>query len=365
MRGRWLRTGRARAALWQALAVLASAALVLWAADNAAANMAQRNIDIGFGFLLRPAGFDIPWRLLDWQLSSTYGRALLVSGANTLFVSALAILLATVLGLAVALARLSGNKLLVGMARIGVELVRNTPQLVQIVFWYFAVLQVLPPPRGSLLLGGAVLNVRGLFLPAGDTGAFAAGLVAAAVILVLPRLPVLPRLLLPVAVLAAAAWAERWDWPVLRGFNFTGGVRLPPELLALALGIGIYTAAFVAEVVRGSILGVPPGQAEAARSLGLSAGRTMRLVVLPQALRTMLPPMTSQYLNVIKSSTLGAAIAFPEIVQIFARTVLNQSGRAIEVMTLVLGAFLVLNLAVSGAMARFNTVLARRGGRAA
>lgn len=359
----WLRTGRARSVLLQAAAVVAALLAAGWLAGNLQDNLERRSIGIGFGFLGQPAGFDIPWRLLDWEVTSTYARAFLVSGANTLFVSALAIALASVVGLLVALARLSRNPLLGALARAYVELVRNTPQLVQIVFWYFAVLQILPAPRASIRFGGAALNVRGLFLPAPEGGVLGPAVVGAVLLALLPRLPALARAAILATGVVTGCALETWSLPVLRGFNYAGGVRLPPELLALMLGIGLYASAFVAETVRGSILGVPPGQAEAARSLGLSAARTMRLVVLPQALRTMLPPLTSQYLNVIKSSTLGAAVAFPEVVQIFARTVLNQSGRAIEVMLLLLGAFLLLNLGISALIGALDRRLAIRGAR--
>ena len=290
-----------------------------------------------------------------------------MSGLNTLFAAALAIALATALGLVLALMRLAANPLAAWTARAVVELVRNTPQLLQIVFWYIAVLQVLPNPRASVAIGSAVfLNVRGLFMPAPLSPVFGWLLATGvALAIVLPR--ALPRrsLLLtvggPLALGVGVAVATTdWDLPALRGFNFAGGWRLPPELLALTTGIGIYTAAFVSENIRASIAGIGRGQQEAARSLGLSAGRTMRLVVLPQALRTLLPPMTSHYLNIIKSTTLGAAIAYPEILQIFARTVLNQSGRAIEAMSLVLGVFLALNLAVSALMSRWDRRLALR-----
>ena len=347
--------------------MLGVAGLVAWGAHNAGDALARRNIDVDFAFLLNPAGFDIPFRLTTWESSDSYGRALLVAGLNTALASVLAILLATGLGLVLALMRLARNPLAAGTARVVVEVVRNTPQLLQVVFWYFAVLQVLPGPRASLALGGAVfLNVRGLFFPAPVSPAFwwivGAGAVLA---LVLPRLlPRRPLLLTGVApavtgVLLAAA-GTGWDLPAMRGFNFAGGWRLPPELLALVLGVGIYTAAFVSENVRASIGAVGAGQREAARSLGLPPGRTMRLVVLPQALRTLLPPLTSHYLNIIKSTTLGAAIAYPEILQIFARTVLNQSGRAIETMTLVLGVFLAVNLGVSALMNRWDRRLARQ-----
>jgi len=354
-----------KALLLQGMAVLAVIAACAWAGHNAAGNLARRNIDVDFGFLLNPAGFDIPFRLAAWSTADSYGRALLVSGLNTLLASGLAIMLATALGLVVALMRLSVNPLASWTARALVELVRNTPQLLQIVFWYIAVLQVLPNPRASVSIGGAMfLNVRGLFLPAPLSPGFgwllAAGIIVAILLpRALPRPPLVLTALGPLALAVGAAIVTTdWEWPALRGFNFAGGWRLPPELLALSAGIGIYTAAFISENIRASIGAVGHGQREAARSLGLSAARTMRLVVLPQALRTLIPPLTSHYLNIIKSTTLGAAIAYPEILQIFARTVLNQSGRAIEVMTIVLGVFLTVNLTVSALMSRWDRRLA-------
>jgi general L-amino acid transport system permease protein len=347
------------------LALLAVIAACAWAGHNATENLARRNIDVDFSFLLNPAGFDIPFHLAEWSTADSYGRALLVSGLNTLLASALAIALATALGLILALMRLSVNPLASWTARALVELVRNTPQLLQIVFWYIAVLQVLPNPRDSVSVGGAVfLNVRGLFMPAPLSPGFGWLLVAGTAVSMLlsralPRLPLLLTALGPLALAAGTAVVTtNWEWPALRGFNFAGGWRLPPELLALSAGVGIYTAAFISENIRASIGAVGHSQREAARSLGLSAARTMRLVVLPQALRTLIPPMTSHYLNIIKSTTLGAAIAYPEILQIFARTVLNQSGRAIEVMSLVLGVFLAVNLTVSALMSRWDRRLA-------
>lgn len=354
-----------RALAWQGLAVLAVVAVLGWAGHNATENLHRRNINVDFRFLLNPAGFDIPFRLTDWSSADTYGRALWVAGLNTLLAGALAILLATSLGLLLALMRVSKNPLASGLARAVVEVVRNTPQLLQVVFWYIAVLQILPNPRASLSIGGAAfLNVRGLFMPAPlDPWIGWAMLAGAGLAVLLPRaLPRAPLLLTALAPLCAAGAAAvafgAWEWPALRGFNFTGGWRLPPELLALVAGIGIYTAAFVSENIRASIGAVGHGQTEAARSLGLPPGRVMRLVVLPQALRTLIPPLTSHYLNILKSTTLGAAIAYPEILQIFARTVLNQSGRAVESMTLVLGVFLAVNLGVSALMGRWDRRLA-------
>ncbi len=365
-------TYRRKALIWQAMAALAVIALLVAMGHNALVNMAQRNITFGFAFLGSRAGFDIPFRLVPWDLTDTYGRALMVAGINTLFAASLCVVLASALGLALALMRLSSNLLAAGTARTLVEIIRNTPQLLQIVFFYFAVLQVLPGLRQSIsIYGAAFLNVRGLFVPAPTTGPWDLILLAIAVVVLVlalawhrlgiltPRLLVLP----PLALLGiiGAGFTAGWDFPALKGFNFVGGVRLPPELLALTLGISIYTSAFISEVVRAAILGIHKGQTEAARSLGLTGGQTMTLVILPQALRIMIPPLTSQYLNVIKSTTLGAAIAYPEILQIFARTVLNQSGRAVEVMTLVLGVFLVFNLSTSWAMNRWNRKLALQG----
>ena len=357
--------------LWQMLAVAGFVGLLYWGAANAARNMAARSITFGFDFLWHPAGFDIPFHLLSWQASDTYGWALIVCFANSMLAAVLAIMLASALGLLLALMRLSGNPLAAGTSRGIMEVVRNTPQLVQIIFIYFVVLQSLPPPKASLSLGaGVFLNVRGLLVPAATfdplawlLGALALGLTIAGW---LGRRPgnLAGRLIGPGLLLAwviGAGVAAEWEPPVLRGFNFVGGLRFPPELLALWLGISIYTSAFISEIVRASILAVPLGQTEAALSTGLTRRQVTYLVVLPQALRTLLPPLTSQYLNVIKSTTLGAAIAYPDVLQIFGRTVLNQSGRAIEVMALLLGLFLSVNLLVSTAMNLWNRHLALQG----
>jgi general L-amino acid transport system permease protein len=335
--------------------------------SNAETNLAQRSLTFGFGFLAQTAGFDIPFHLVDWSPADSYGRALWVCIVNTLLVSALAVVTATILGVLLGIMRLSANGLVRGVALVIVEGVRNTPQLIQLVFWYGGVLQALPSLRQSLELpGGLFLNVRGLFIPSpilNEGGGWLLLALAISIVLV----PVLGAwqvagrrigmwaLLLPVAfLLMVLTRFEGMDWPVLKGFNFTGGLVLIPELVALWIGLAVYAAAFIAEIVRGSIVAVPHGQREAARALGLHGGLEMMLVVLPQALRTMVPPLTSQYLNIIKSSSLGAAIAYPEIVQIFAGTVLNQSGRAIEAIVLVMGFFLAINLSVSALMGIYN-----------
>ena len=364
MRGR---PGSARALFWQGLLIVGALALVAYLVGNAQGNLAKRSLTFGFGFLARPAGFDIPFHIPAWQPSDSYGRALWVCLVNTLVVSGLSIITGSVVGLLLGLMRLSDNWLARNTALWVIELVRNTPQLVQLVFWYAGVLQALPPVRQSLGLPlGSYLNVRGLFLPwpilPPGAGWLPAALAASLVLLPFLWLARVRghqlgpmALAVPLALLLALILLMRGiDRPLLQGFNFRGGVVLPPELVALWLGLTVYASAFIAEIVRASIEAVPKGQREAARALGLRPGPEMFLVVLPQALRVMIPPLTSQYLNIIKSSTLGAAVAYPEIVQIFAGTVLNQSGRAIEVIALVMGVFLVINLAVSAVMNWYN-----------
>lgn len=352
--------------------MLATAAVLLFFANNVVTNLAARGMAVSFDFLGHKANFDIPFHLVAWDANFPYGRALWVSGVNTLFAASLSILVSSAIGLTLALMRLSGNLLAAATARVVVEIVRNTPQLTQIVFIYFAVLQALPQLRQSLNLGaGVFLNVRGLYIPSasgpwwdGIVGATLLGVLAAGLLwrrlgMQLPRLLVLPPILL--LGIVAAGFTASWDAPALKGFNFAGGVRIPPEVLAIVLGVSIYCSAFIAENVRAAILGIHRGQSEAARSLGLTGTQTMALVILPQALRILIPPLTNQYLNIIKSTTLGAAIAYPEILQIMGRTVLNQSGRAIEVMSIILATFLTVNVVTSLAMNRWNRKLALQG----
>jgi general L-amino acid transport system permease protein len=361
------------------LAVLAFGALL---ASMLADNLARRNLSFGFGFLGARAGFDIPFHLISWSTFDTYARALLVSLLNTMLVAAMSVVAATLLGLLVGIMRLSVNWLLRNIALVFVEFVRNTPQLVQIIFWYVAILQSLPPPRQSIVLpGGFLLNVRGLGLPdlvlREANGALCAWL-AAAVLLATPfvwRLRVKAwrvgpfrvgtfrvgpwALVLPVlAACLLAAGVARIEYPKLTGFNVTGGTQIPPELVALWAGLTVYATAFIAEIVRGSIEAVPAGQHEAARALGLHQAQRTFLVVLPQAIRIMVPQLNSQYLNIIKSTTLGAAVAYPEIFQIFAGTVMNQSGKEVEIIIIVMAVFLSINLVFSAYMNWYNARVA-------
>ena len=357
----WRPTRRARLGQWLLLLVLAGGAWFL--GSNASDNLAERHLPLGFGYLANAANFDIPFHLIAFGPANTYGRALLVCLLNTLLVSAMGIVTATLLGLLVGIMRLSVNWLIRSLALCFIELIRNTPMLVQIVFWYVAVLQTLPGPRQSIHFpGGLLLNIRGIYLPDPVFTPMAETLawVGLALLVATPlawRVTAIGRkaLLMPaLAILAVALGVDHFDQPTMRGFNIAGGVQLPPELAAVWAGLSIYSAAFIAEIVRSSIEAVPQGQREAALSLGMRPGPVMRLVVLPQAMRMMVPPMTSQYLNLIKSSSLGAAVAYPEIFQIFAGTVLNQSGRETETFAIVMGVFLTINLLVSAAMGVVN-----------
>ncbi len=356
---------RARAAQWLLLALVVAGAWYLGA--QAADNIARRHTTFGFGFLADHTNFDIPFRLIPWSVGDTYGRALLVCVLNTLLVAAMSIVAATVLGVLVGVMRLSANWLVRNIALGFIELVRNTPQLVQIIFWYVAVLQTLPGPRQSIVLpAGALLNVRGIYLPSFVPGAVAELLWPLALLMVLATpfawrlrwraLPLGPwSLLLPLLALAVyVGGTDHIDYPALRGFNIAGGIQVVPELIALWAGLTIYATAFIAEIVRASILSVHKGQREAALSLGLRPRRVLSKIILPQALRVMVPPMTSQYLNIIKSSSLGAAVAYPELFQIFAGTVLQQTAREIETMFLLMSIYLSINLATSALMNWYN-----------
>ena len=356
---------RAYAGQWLLLLVVVAVAWLL--VSDAGDNLERRNMVFGFGFLADRANFDIPFRLMPWVESDTYGRALLVSFLNTLLVAALSVIAATLLGLLVGIMRLSVNWLVRNIALAFIEFVRNTPQLIQIIFWYVAVLQTLPGPRASIVLpGGVLLNIRGLYLP---NAAFtpvgsAMSWIALIALVATPfvwrlrireaRLGVAALVLPLAAAVLLVAGIDHVNWPTLRGFNIVGGTQVPPELVALWAGLSIYTSAFIAEIVRGSIEAVPKGQHEAALGLGLRSWQRLFLIVLPQALRIMIPQLTSQYLNIIKSSTLGAAVACPEIFQIFAGTVMQQASKEIEIMIIVMAIFLGINLLTSAFMNWYN-----------
>jgi general L-amino acid transport system permease protein len=366
---------------WQVALLVLLGFAAYWVVTNVAENLRRQNIASGFDFLGRTSGFDIAQSLIDYSNVSSYGRAFWVGLLNTLLVAGLGIAAATVLGFVIGIARLSSNWLIARLATVYVETLRNIPLLLQLFFWYYAVLKSLPPPRQSYALpGGFFLNVRGLNVPApvpepgfwAVAAAFAAGLVLAAAIgwwarrrQMLTGKPfpvfltsVVVILGLPLAVFFAAGSPLSLDFPELRGFNFRGGINIQPELMALWVGLATYTASFIAEVVRSGILGVPKGQTEAAAALGLTRGQALRLVIIPQAARIVIPPLTNQYLNLTKNSSLAVAIGYPDFVSVFAGTVLNQTGQAVEVILMTMGVYLLISLVTSMFMNWFNRYMA-------
>lgn len=313
---------RVRGAMYQVLAVGAVIAVGWFLVANTIHNLSTRGIVSGFGFLERPASFAIGETLAAYSPADTFARALFIGLLNTLLVSTLGIALSTVLGTAVGVARLSVNWLVAKLATVYVESVRNVPLLLQLFLWYTLITQGLPGPRQALhLLPGIWLSNRGLIVPAFD-------------------------------------WTSlSFTAPHLAGFNFQGGVALSPELAALLFGLTVYTAAFIAEVVRGGILAVPKGQSEAASALGLSRGQALRFVILPQALRIIVPPLASQYLNLLKNSSLAVAIGYPDLVSI-ANTTINITGQAIEGFAIVMAVFVAISLALSALMNWYNRKVA-------
>src|SRR5476649_386725 len=345
--------------------------LVYSATSNAIANLARAKIASGFGFWYNTAGFDISQTLIQYSAqASTYGRAFWVGLLNTLLVAGIGIVIATILGFVIGIARLSKNWLVSKAATGYVETIRNIPLLLQLLFWYNAVLKALPELRDSIKIpGGIFLNNRGLFVPEPIFAAqfkwvgFAIifGVLASIAFYIWARkrqeqtgqqAPVFSAALalivgLPLIVLALTGFPLSFGYPIGGRFNITGGIEILPEFAALLFGLSIYTAAFIAEVVRAGILAVSRGQTEAAASLGLKPGPTLRLVVVPQAMRVIIPPLTSQYLNLTKNSTLAVAIGYPDLVQIFTGTVLNQTGQAVEVVTLTMAVYLTISLVTS------------------
>ncbi|WP_238877403.1 amino acid ABC transporter permease [Achromobacter xylosoxidans] len=370
--------GRARSVLAQLLIAGAFVGGVGWLAWNAHANLTQRGIAMGFDYLGEAARFPIAESLLAYQPTDSYGRAFLVGLANTLYISALVIVASTLLGFALALARRSRHPLVTGVATVYLEAVRNTPLVVQLLFWYSLVTINLPPARQALQpLPGVFLSVRGLFFPSlslqGDTQPLWWALGAAALLLWgawrLARRSVGGRvpwrglgLLAAVALVAAAAgWGGaslHADVPALRGLNFAGGSAFTPEFTALLVGLTIYSAAFSGEIIRGGIDAVPAGQWEAAHSLGLKPGAALRWIVVPQALRVIIPPMTSQYLSIIKNTTLALAAGYPDLSFVITTTI-NQTGQAIEGVAVLMAVYLSISLSVSLFMNLYNRRILR------
>ena len=356
--------------------------LVYAAARNAITNLERAHIASGFDFWNNTAGFDISQTLIQFDSqTSSYGRAFWVGLLNTLLVAGIGIVIATILGFIIGIARLSKNWLVAKVAAGYVETIRNLPLLLQLLFWYNAVLKALPEFRESFVIpGGIFLNNRGLFIPQPifKSGfgwvliALAAGAIGAIAFYVWARkrqertgqqAPVFSVGLtlvfgLPLAVLALAGFPLAFVFPAAGRFNINGGIEVLPEFAALLFGLSIYTAAFIAEVVRAGITAVLRGQTEAAYSLGLTPGPTLRLIVVPQAMRVIIPPLTSQYLNLTKNSTLAVAIGYPDLVQVFTGTVLNNTGQAVEVVAITMAVYLTISLATSLLMNLYNSRIA-------
>ncbi|WP_421695220.1 amino acid ABC transporter permease [Aestuariivirga sp.] len=367
---------RLRGPMAQALLLLFLGLLISDLAYNTVQNLASRHIVSGWEFLWRKAGFEISFSLIPYSGEQNYARALLVGLLNTLSVSICGIVLATVLGLLIGVMRLSRNWLAARMAALYIEVMRNVPLLLQLFIWYKLVLKPLPDVRDAITWGGMALSNKGLAVPAPEFGqgawALPAGLaIALAITLILrqwsaarqvatgahfPLLPVAAGLVivLPLLCFALAGWPVNFNFPVAGNFGFRGGATLVPEFMALVLALSIYTAAFIAEAVRAGIEAVARGQSEAAVALGFQPSLAMRLIVLPQAMRVIIPPLTNQYLNLTKNSSLAVAIGYPDLVST-GGTIIGQTGQAIEVVLVWMGVYLFLSLLTSAFMNWFNT----------
>ena len=366
---------RYRAIAYQVALCLVLGFLAYGAIQNMASNLARASIATGFAFWNHTAGFDISQTLIPYAPDvSTYGRAFWVGLLNTLLVTVLGIVFATILGFLIGIARLSSNVLIARLAAAYVELIRNIPLLLQLLFWYNAVLKALPGIRESLgVPGGGFLNNRGLFLPRPEMAgtdaiavAFLAGVAAAFVFLLLRgrliraggvtafAVAALLVLVPPAIAFVASGASIAFDYPEVGRFNIRGGIEILPEFVALLAGLVTYTASFIAEAVRAGLAAVAKGQTEAAYALGLRRGATLRLIIIPQAMRVIIPPLTNQYLNLTKNSTLAVAIGYPDLVQVFAGTVLNNTGQAVEVIVITMAVYLTISLATSLLMNWYN-----------
>lgn len=355
---------------------------LLWEfVQNARQNLEAQKIATGLGFLDNTAGFGISQTLIAYSESSSYGRVFWVGMLNTLIVGVFGVILATIVGFLVGVARLSTNWLLAKAATAYVELIRNLPLLFQILFWYLAVLGAMPGPRQAINIGDAVfLSNRGIAMPAlvfqpgaGMVGiALLLGILASIGVKIWAkrrqdatgqqfhsgRVALILTIGLPLLVFLLSGRPIGLDMPQMRGFNFSGGINVVPEFIALLIALVTYTASFIAEIVRAGIMAVSHGQTEAGRALGISEGRILNLIVVPQALRVIIPPLTSQYLNLIKNSSLAVGIGYPDLVAVFAGTTLNQTGQAIEIIAITMACYLLISLVTSLFMNWYNAHVA-------
>ena len=352
---------------------------------NAQLNMSNRGIDFGYGFLSQESSFDVQFSLIDYDGSHSYARAYLVGLLNTILVSVLGIIFCTIIGVIMGVARLSPNYLIRNSALWYVEFFRNVPLLLQIFFWYYAALRALPLPENTEpFLGATYLTIKGYYIPGllwNNLNIFLYSILAAIILIVLIRtyakklqeekgkqLPVFIislslLIVFPSLTLITGLSQAEVELPVLKqlsktSFIYEGGISLPPELLALVLALSLYTSTFVAECVRAGIQGISKGQKEAAASVGLTPNQILKLVIMPQALRIIIPPTTNQYLNLTKNSSLAAAIAYPDLVLVFAGTALMQTGRAIEIVSITMLTYLTLSLSISLLMNWYNKKIA-------
>jgi len=369
----------------QFLTLLAVILVFGFFAYNAQVNMENRGIAFGYGFLSQESSFDVQFSLIEYDGSHSYFRAYLVGLLNTILVSVIGIIFATVIGVIVGIARLSKNYLIERTAAVYVEFFRNIPLLLQIFFWYFAALRALPlPQKAEPIFGVFFLTIKGLFVPAfiwNNLDIFIYSIIAATISIIFIRIyarkkqeqegkqtPVLYisiglLLILPLLSFLIGGASFSVEIPVLKqlsqtSFTYDGGIGLPPELIALALALSLYTATFIAECVRAGVQGVGKGQKEAAASIGLTPNQVLKLVVMPQALRIIIPPTTNQYLNLTKNSSLAAAIAYPDLVLVFAGTALMQTGRAIEIVSITMLTYLSLSITISIFMNWYNKKIA-------
>jgi general L-amino acid transport system permease protein len=369
----------------QAITVIALISVIIYFATNAQINMGNRGISFGYGFLNQEASFDITFSLVDYDGSYSYGRAFLVGLLNTILVSAIGIFFATIIGVIVGVSRLSDNYLIAKTAEWYVEIFRNIPLILQIFFWYFAALRALPLPENAINFNDiSYLTIKGWYVPKfvwTNFDVFLYSIIASFVAIyfisqyakkqreefgkILPTttLSIATLIIIPLISFLILGVSLTFNYPELKQlsptvYTFAGGVSIIPELIALALALSMYTATFIAENVRAGIMGVGKGQKEAAASIGLNRSQVLKLVVMPQALRIIIPPTTNQYLNLTKNSSLAAAIAYPDIVLVFAGTALMQTGRAIEIISITMLTYLSLSISISLFMNWYNKKMA-------
>lgn len=379
------RNEQSRGILIQIFVLAGFFALFSWLISNVISNFAALNKGFGFDFLLLPAGYDINQTLIEYTNRSTHLRAAIVGLLNTFLVAAVGVVLATLLGFLLGVARLSRNWLVSKLAYIYIEFTRNVPVLLHILLWHGIIINTMPHPRNALTIGEVLfLTNRGLYVPKpiAETGIWLVwlGFVAALFFSVgfaryararqrqsgaqLPvfRVNLALCILLPLLAFFAAGQPISLNFPALKGFNFRGGIQLPPEFVALTFALSIYTAAFIGEIVRAGIIAVDKGQREAAEAIGLRPSQVMNEVILPQARRIIIPPLTSQYLNLTKNSSLAIAIGYMDIVATLGGITLNQTGREMETMLMVMGIYLIISLLISAFMNWYNSRVRLVGG---